>query len=187
MRFVVVYDACVLYPAPLRDFLIRLAGSGLFAAKWTDRIHEEWIRSLVAKRPELEPRLSRTRELMNTAVPDSLVTGYERFIDLVELPDPNDRHVVAAAIRSTAQMIVTNNLKEFPASALQPYDIEAVHPDDFVVKQLDLSEGAVVQVAHSHRAALRNPPKSPDEYLDTLRSQGLIATADRLAEFKELL
>ncbi|MEA5446808.1 PIN domain-containing protein [Gammaproteobacteria bacterium AB-CW1] len=187
MRLVVVYDACVLYPAPLRDFLIRLAGTGLFAAKWTDRIHDEWIHSLLMKRPDLESRLSRTRELMNTAVPDSLVTGYEEYIDLVELPDPDDRHVVAAAIRSSAQIIVTTNLKDFPESALQAHDLEAVHPDEFSIMQMDLNEGQVVRLAHHHRMALKNPPKSPEEYLDTLRSQGLVATADRLSAYQDLL
>lgn len=79
MRFV-VYDACVLYPAPLRDFLIRLAAAGLFAAKWTERIHDEWTRSLLAQRPELSDRLPRTRELMNRAIPDCLIQGYEPLI-----------------------------------------------------------------------------------------------------------
>jgi len=62
MRFVVIYDACVLYPAPLRDFLVRLATKGLFAARWTDEIHNEWIRNLLQRRPELDPdQLPRTR------------------------------------------------------------------------------------------------------------------------------
>lgn len=98
MRFVVIYDACVLYPAPLRDLLMRLATTGLFAARWTSLIHDEWTRSLLSRRPELADKLSRTVELMNQAVPDALVTGHEPLIEGLTLPDPDDRHVLAAAI-----------------------------------------------------------------------------------------
>lgn len=187
MRFVVVYDACVLYPAPLRDFLIRLATARLFAAKWTDRIHEEWIQNLLDKRPDLEGHLARTRQLMDQAVPDCLVEGYEPLVQGLSLPDPGDRHVLAAAIRAGAQSIVTFNLEDFPDSYLSPYGVEAVHPDTFVVQQLDLHEAKVVATAKHHRAALKKPPKSVDEYLDTLAAQGLVATADRLRPFEDVL
>ncbi|PLY14480.1 MAG: hypothetical protein C0631_10780, partial [Sedimenticola sp.] len=100
MRYTVVFDACVLYPAPLRDFLLRLSMTGLFSAKWTDQIHDEWIRNVLKSRPELQDKLPRTRELMNTAVPDSLVTAYEPLIESLSLPDADDRHVLAAAIRA---------------------------------------------------------------------------------------
>ena len=120
MRFVVVFDACVLYPAPMRDILIRLATAGLFAAKWTDRIHDEWTRNLLAQRPDLADALERTRSLMDQAVPDCLVEGYESLIEGLSLPDPDDRHVLAAAIRAGAQTIVTINLKDFPALSLAP-------------------------------------------------------------------
>ena len=187
MPFAVVYDACVLYPAPLRDFLVRLATTGLFAAKWTDRIHQEWMDNLLAKRPELEDQLPRTRKLMDQAVPDCLVEGYEPLIDSLELPDPDDRHVLAAAIRSGAQLIVTINLRDFPEANLANWDIEAVHPDDFVQQQMDLHEGTVVGVAKRHRQSLKNPTKSVGEHLQTLSAQGLVATADRLKEFEGLI
>ncbi|MGM0639349.1 MAG: PIN domain-containing protein [Pseudomonadota bacterium] len=137
MRFAVIYDACVLYPAPLRDLLVRLATTGLFAARWTDQIHDEWVRNLIAKRPELEPHLSRTRQLMNEAVEDSLVTGHEPLIQGLTLPDPDDRHVLAAAIRAGAQLIITFNLKDFPSATLDSFGIEAVHPDAFILQQKD--------------------------------------------------
>lgn len=187
MRFIVVFDACVLYPAPLRDFLMRLAATGMFAAKWTDRIHDEWMSNLLESRPELRSRLTRTRELMDQAIPDCLVTGYEALIEGLELPDPDDRHVLAAAIRSGAQLIVTFNLADFPADALESYGVEAVHPDVFVESQLDLHEGMVIHAAKRHRAALQNPTKTPGEYLDTLAAQGLVVTADRLREFADLI
>ena len=187
MRFVVVYDACVLYPAPLRDFLMRLATTGLFSAKWTDQIHDEWIRNVVKRRPELKEHLQRTRALMDDAVPDCLIENYEPLIEGLELPDPNDRHVLAAAIRAGAQIIVTFNLKDFPEDVLSRFGIEAVNPDTFVEQQMDLHEGLVVGVAKSHRESLRNPPKSPDDYLESLSAQGLIVTANRLKPFKNLI
>lgn len=187
MRFVVIYDACVLYPAPLRDFLVRLATTGLFSAKWSETIHDEWMRNVLASRPHLSEALQRTRELMNQAVPDCLVEGYERLIDGLDLPDPTDRHVLAAAICAGAQTIVTHNLADFPDRCLTPYGIEATDPDTFVVQQMDLHEATVVTVARDHRAALRNPPKSVEEYLQTLAAQGLLATTDRLRDYAEFI
>jgi hypothetical protein len=119
MAFVVVYDACVLYPSTLRDLLIRIAQARLVQAKWTDQILDEVFRNLREDRPDLDPsKLARTRTLMNQAIPDCLVTGYEALIDSVKIPDPDDRHVVAAAIRAQAQTIVTTNLKDFPQAQL---------------------------------------------------------------------
>lgn len=187
MQFVVLLDACVLYPAPLRDFLIRLATTGLYAAKWTNQIHDEWIRNVLKKRPELEKQLLRTKQRMNTAIPDSLVTDYQALIDGLSLPDPNDLHVLAAAIRSNAQIIVTFNLKDFPAEALEPYGLEAMHPDVFVEHQFDLSQSGVIATAKRHRAALKNPAKTTDAYLETLAAQGLVVTADRLREYADLI
>lgn len=187
MRFVVIYDACVLYPAPMRDFLIRMATTGLYAARWTEQIHDEWIRNLSTRRPELKQHLARTRELMDQAVENCLVSGHEYLIENLELPDPNDRHVLAAAIRAGAQLIVTINLKDFPDKILDEFGIEAVHPDHFIEQQMDLHESTVINVAKQHRAALKNPPKTTDEYLETLAAQGLIITADRLRRFRELI
>lgn len=187
MSFVVVYDACVLYPAPLRDFLMRLALTGLCRAKWTRQIHDEWTRNLLANRPELKETLPRTVDLMNRAIPDCLVTGHETFIEKLDLPDPDDRHVLAAAIVAGAQLIITFNLRDFPDETLTPYGIEAVHPDTFAVQQFDLNEARVIEAARKHRRSLKKPPKSAQEYLDTLSATGLVITADRLSEFREAL
>lgn len=188
MRFVVVLDACVLYPAPLRDLLLRLATTGLFAAKWTDEIHDEWSRNLIKNRPELEEKtIKRTRELMDKAVPDCLVTNYESLICGLTLPDENDKHVLAAAIKSSAQIIVTFNLKDFPNETLNTYDIEAMHPDVFIEHQLGLHQGLIISAVKQHRASLRNPPKKAEEYLDTLSAQGLVVTVDLLREFIDLI
>ncbi len=136
-RYTAIYDACVLYPAPLRDFLLQLALTDLFRAKWTDEIHEEWISSLLATRSDLtRERLERTRALMNSNVRDCLVDGYQQLTASIEgMPDPGDRHVMAAAIHCRADAIVTFNLKDFPSELLRRHNIEAIHPDDFIRAQ----------------------------------------------------
>lgn len=169
-KFTVVYDACVLYPAPLRDLLMELALADLFRAKWTDRIHEEWISNLLENRPDLtREQLERTRSLMNSCVRDCLVENYASFESVCELPDPNDRHVLAAAIQAKADAIVTANIKDFPESALSKFSIEAIHPDDFINYQIGLSSAAVCGAAKRCRERLKSPPKTVEEYLLTLR------------------
>lgn len=129
MAFVVIYDANVLYPSVLRDVLIRLAQSGLVRARWTDRILDEVFRNLLANRPDLDPgKLARTRELMNASVRDVLVEGYEALMNALTLPDPDDVHVLAAAIRSHAQVIVTTNVRDFPEFELGRWDIKGETP-----------------------------------------------------------
>ncbi|MBK8695938.1 MAG: PIN domain-containing protein [Deltaproteobacteria bacterium] len=183
MAFIVVYDACVLYPAPLRDLLVRVALTGLVQAKWTDRILDECFLNVAANRPELSSeRLRRTRELMIAAVRDCMVTGCEPLIDGLELSDPDDRHVLAAAIRSNAQVIVTANLKDFPKAALAPYGVEPLHPDEFVLGLVDLAPGVMVRVVAEQAAALRNPIHTIAQLLDTLRSSGLARSVARLRE-----
>lgn len=130
---VVVYDANVLYPSTLRDVLIRVGIARLVQPKWTDRILDEVFRNLRANRPDLAPaRLDRTRRLMNDAIRDVAVTGYEHLIDQLDLPDTDDRHVLAAAIHAGAEVIVTRNLRDFPAEHLSAWEVQAQHPDDFL-------------------------------------------------------
>ncbi len=127
-----VYDACVLFPPAVRDALMQLAADGLCRARWTDRIHDEWIDAVLRGKPELKDRLARTRPMMDAAVPDALVTGYEHLIPTLELPDADDRHVLAAAIHAEAATIVTFNLKDFPPERLAPHGIVALHPDTLI-------------------------------------------------------
>ena len=130
---IAVYDANILYPAPLRDLFIRLAQAGLVRGRWTETIHDEWVRNVLKDNPHLSSeRLARTRTLMNEAVRDSVINGYEDLIDSLTLPDPDDRHVLAAAIHGDAEVIVTFNLKDFPAATLDHFGIEAQHPDAFL-------------------------------------------------------
>ena len=124
---------------------------------------------------------------MDRAVPDCLITGYEELIDSLTLPDPDDRHVLAAAIVGHADVIVTWNVKDFPSESLEAFDILVETPDTFVSHVLDLGKGAALKQVANHRAALRNPPKSVDEYLDTLEAQGLVNCVLALRGFEEVI
>ena len=186
--FTALFDACVLYPAPLRNLLMHLALTDLFRAKWTDAIHEEWMRSVLESRPDLSrEQLQRTRALMDAHVRDCLVAGYEELIPALILPDPDDRHVLAAAIQSGAETIVTYNLADFPEESLAKWGITAQHPDEFIVHLIDLAAPLVCIAAKRHRESLKNPPKTVDEYLRTLEQQGLAQTVSQLRRFGELI
>jgi len=180
VAFVVVYDACVLYPAPLRDLLVRLAQSGPFQAKWSEMILDEMVKAITRQRPDLEAKLQRTRDLMKGAVRDATVTDFEQLVDAIELPDADDRHVVAVAIRSGAQVIVTSNLRDFPSAELSKYDIEAQSPDEFVSYVLELAPARVVEAVQQQAASLKNPPQTVDDVLTRLASQGLPGSVARI-------
>ncbi len=173
----ILYDACVLYPAPLRDTLMSLAVTRLFRAHWTDAIHNEWISNLHEARPDIPlAQLHRTRAVMDHAVPDALVSGYESWIPTLNLPDPEDRHVLAAAIHAEADVIITFNLKDFPVGVLASCQIETSHPDDFVVQLLQESPVEVLTALKNQRQRLIRPAQSVEEFLDTLARQGLPKT-----------
>ena len=183
MSFVVIYDACVLYPAPLRDILLRIAQTGIVRARWSRQILDECFSNILEQRPDLSAeQLARTRDLMVRAIADCMVEGFDELIGGLLLPDPDDRHVLAAAIRSGAQTIVTFNLKDFPPDRLEAYGVEAQHPDDFVFDLLDLAPGAVVSAVRAQLASLRRPPQTMDQLLGTLLAQGLGQSVARLRE-----
>lgn len=186
--FTAIYDACVLYPAPLRDLLMHLALTGLFRARWTDEIHEEWMSAVLRDRKDLtRAQLERTRDLMNRHVLDGLVTGYQKLINGLSLPDDGDRHVLAAAIRARADVIVTFNTKHYPDDRLTEFGIEAQHPDEFITHLMDLAPGLVCLAAKRQRESLKNPPKTVVEFLNILEKQHLPRTVAHLGKFKELL
>lgn len=187
-RYTAVLDACVLYPAPLRDLLLNLATEGVFRARWTEKIHAEWTHNLLKKRPDLHPdKLARTVALMNEAVDDCLVLNYEYLIDSLTLPDPDDRHVLASAIVGHADAIVTFNLKDFPEVAVSPHGIEILHPDDFLIAQYDLNPIGMLSIVKAHRERLRKPPKSVDEFITTCEQQGLPQLCAVLRQAVELI
>ena len=186
--FTALFDASVLYPAPLRNLLLRLARTDLFRARWSNLIHEEWIGNLLANRPDLtREQLERTRSLMDQAVPDCLVRGFEKRVDGLRLPDRNDRHVLAAAIVARADVVVTYNLRDFPEDELSIYGTEAQHPDQFIRHLLDLDGARAMEAVRQHRASLKNPPKTVEEYLETLEQQRLPQSAAKLREFSALI
>lgn len=180
----VVLDACVLYPATLRDLLIELACTPLYRAHWTAQIQREWVENLLEQRVDLsDVALERTVLLMDRAVPDAQVRGYEHRTETLTLPDAEDRHVLAAALECGASQIITFNLKDFPSSVLMPLGIEAIHPDNFVLWALELKRTTVLDAIKATRTRLRNPPRSVSEHLKYLRKQGLSKTVNALEPF----
>ena len=177
-------DANVLYPAPIRDVFLQLATSGVFQAKWTADIHREWIEALLRNEPHRDrAALQRTRDLMDRAARDCLITGYETLVPTLDLPDPDDRHVLAAAIAGRCDAIVTSNLQHFPNAAVEPFGIDARHPDEFLCDRLDLAPDAFCEAISKVRGRLKKPPFTVGEYLDNLSRKGLAATAAKLERF----
>jgi predicted nucleic acid-binding protein len=187
-NFTALFDACVLYPAPLRDLLLSVALTDQFRAKWSREIEDEWIRNLQLNRPDLDStHLQRTVELMRQAVPDCLVENYEDLVPSLELPDENDRHVLAAAVKCQADVIVTFNLRDFPDQAVQPFEIDAQTPDIFLSHLFDLNIPSFCAAVREQRERLRHPPMTIDQLLDVFYRQGLPLTVGKLANVRELL
>lgn len=180
--YIAVLDACVLYPAPVRDLLLSLADVGLFQPKWSEDIQREWSDNLLLNRPDLKKaQLQMTIDAMNIAFPDAQVDHYEAYISAIFLPDPDDRHVVAAAIRAKADTIVTYNLKDFPDSITEEFNIDILHPDDFLSQLCD-SEPEITKEAFGKMIKrLKNPPKSFSEVLQMLFKSDLKKTVESLS------
>ncbi len=177
----VILDANVLYPAPLRDYLLSLAELSLFHPKWTDDIQEEWIRNLLLNRTDLKRKdLERARNAMNSAFPDANIVNYQKLITGLSLPDSNDRHVLAAAIKGEAQVIVTVNLKDFPIHMLRGYAIRAQHPDGFISYLIDSDKEGALKALQNQVKRLRNPQLPIDEVLENLERNGLTNSVAKL-------
>jgi hypothetical protein len=176
-RPVAVCDACVLYSITMADLLTSLGEAGLYHPRWTREIHEEWIRNLIENRRSsgtvTREKLEARRDAMIEAIEDSLVEGYEELITTIMLPDADDRHVLAAAIKSGATLILTINLKDFPRQRLADWNITAKHPDDFTTDLLRNDQEAVLAVLREMRARRKRPPISADDFLAQLERQGL--------------
>src|SRR5690554_3340230 len=180
-RFRVLLDACVLYPAPVRDLLLTLAGLGLYQPLWSEEIQKEWKRNLLANRPDLsEDQLTWTIGRINTSFRGANVAGYEQYISAITLPDVDDRHVVAAAVKGKADVIVTFNLKDFPMTEIEPLGIEVVHPDRFVLNVVDLDEQTAIQGFKNMVNRLKNPPLTDEGVLNALENGGIIKGALKL-------
>lgn len=169
-RFSAVLDACVLVPIAQADTLLYMAEAGLYRPLWSDRILEETIRALEAIHPDMKESgaASHRATVMNHAFDDACVKGWEELVGSVDLPDENDRHVVAAAIQGRADLIVTANLKDFPTEVLGRFNLEAQHPDEFFMNQLDLDPAEVMRSLQVQAAATRNPALTVADILASL-------------------
>jgi hypothetical protein len=181
-------DANALYPAELRNLLMRLALAEAYRPLWSDRVQKEWTEALARDRPDLpREKIERVRALMEQHVPEATVEDYDALRAQLTLPDDGDCHVLAAAIKGGAEILVTANLKHFPAPALAPYGIEALHPDEFVLRLVERVPARVLAAARDHRQSLKNPPKSVQQYLAALEKLGLTGSVAALTPFSTLL
>lgn len=186
--FTAFFDANVFYGARLRSLILFLAQTKLFRARWSDRVHDEWIRNLLEKRPSLQRAdLMRTRQLMDAAVLDALVTGYEPLINAMDLPDPDDRHVLAAAVVCKASCIVTFNISDFPEESLAPYGLHAVHPDDFLRDVESVDPAAFADAVWQDLDHYRAPPLDLPEYVVALRKAGVPRIAEQISKLAPIL
>jgi len=174
---IVLYDANLLYPFHLRNLLIQLGVHYVVSPRWTAAIHDEWIRNLVATGRQTRERLLRTRDLMQLALPDADVRGYEHRINSLTLPDRDDRHILAAAIEAGAGTILTFNLKHFPENSLKPYGVVARHPDDFLCELYVADEELINAVVDAARRNLSKSEPSETEFVDALERQKLVKFA----------
>ena len=173
----------------MTDALMSLTTAGFFAAKWTTRIEDEWISALEKQRSDLIGKLGVRRDSMRDAVPDWEVpeAAWSSIVRGIELPDPNDAHVLAAAIAGHADCIVTSNLKDFPNSVLMEFGIEAIDPDTFIINQWDLDPVNAIAAFKRMRARRKKPQSSSEDFAYALELGGLPTTAERLRLAAELI
>ena len=181
---VAVYDACVLYPFHLRNLLVQCGVDRLVEVRWTDAIHDEWMRNLAANAQTFSvQRLTKTRDLMKRVLPTAHVAGFEKPISQLRLPDPDDRHVLAAAIAARASRLVTWNLADFPAKALAPYHVSARNPDDFLMDLHAAAPDATIATAENARKNLRKTTPTRTEFIQAIERQNLIRFAALLRDY----
>jgi hypothetical protein len=177
---VAVFDACILYPFHLRNVVIQAAVDRLVEARWTDEIHDEWIRNLAARKPPVPiDRLQKTRRLMNDVLPAAMVGGYERRVLEVNLPDPKDRHVVAAGITAGASIILTWNLRHFPVKELRRFGLRGETPDAFLSSLYDKVPDVTIGSLANARRNLTKTRVSASDFIGILNSHKLIELARR--------
>ena len=186
-RYTAVLDASVLFPNMKRDLLLRFFEADLYRASWTERIQQEWLTNAISQYPSKNAALHRTDGLMREHFASAWIeTEYDAFIEAITLPDLDDRHVVAAAIAGSANYIVTDNIKHFPAKELDRFGLEAGTADAFLAGTLEHYEGPGLAVLREHRARLRAAP-SAAEYLMMLRQKQMPRLASRLMPLRDYL
>lgn len=179
VRYTCVLDTNVVYPIEIRDLLFWFAHYDLFTPKWSHNIFSEWERVMLRKEVFQEEATKRINKA-NQAFPDALVVNYESLIDGLTLPDTDDRHVLAAAIKTNANIIVTNNLKDFPKEYLATFGLSAKSPDNFLTDIIDLNPDTATKAFKELVLNRRNPDLDEFEVLDIMRKQGLKNAADYL-------
>lgn len=168
--------------------MLFMALTKMFRARWSADVHTEWIAAVVRKRPDLTvEKLQRTRDAMDHAVLDAVVTGYESLFPSLNLPDPDDRHVLAGAIRANASCIITCNLKDFPAAELEKYDLHVVHPDRFLLDLQDLDPNGWADAVRDDFLHYVDPPLTVADYAEALRAAGVPNAAKAILEIALLL
>lgn len=168
MAFPAILDACVLVPYDIADLLLRLAHEKTYRPLWSSDILKETERTLVTKLGMPPEKVHRRLQRMRQHFLDAEVEGYEDLIEAMTC-DEKDRHVLATAVRANASVIVTANVKDFPASSVEPYDINVLSPDEFLLDQLDLYPSRTIKVLERLTAGRRNPPETPAIFLDKLQ------------------
>lgn len=187
-RYSAFLDANVLHPGFLRGALLWFADERLLRPVWSAHVLQEWKDSILRVRNDIDPKkLDEIQALLAEQFPDAEVKGYEPFIEAVTLPDPDDRHVLAAAMFGRCNGIITANLKDFPIETVGTFGIEVIHPDRFIVNIIDLDEGRAIAACKRHRTSLSKSQPSADEYLESFSRCGLIQARQRLEQNKELL
>ena len=188
-RYTALLDACVLFPLAVCDALMSVAATGIYAAKWTRRIDEEWTRNLEAYKGLPPGTFDLRRDQMRLACPDWEVTAeaWQPLEAALDLPDPGDRHVLAAALAGHADCIVTSNLVDFPSTKLEPMGIDVLHPDAFLLAQLELDPFRVLPAFRDMRRRLRNPAMDAMAFTQALQRNGLVETADYLHQAADLI
>ncbi|MBK6623079.1 MAG: PIN domain-containing protein [Saprospirales bacterium] len=179
IKFTCVLDANVIYPIEIRDLLFWFAHYELYTPKWSTHIFDEW-KEVMKRKGVPEDEISKRLEKANNAFPEALVNNYEALIDSLQLPDLKDRHVLAAAIKTDAHIIVTNNLKHFPSEILEPYGLSAKSADDFLTDIIDLNHETALEAFRRLVMNRRNPDLDEYQVMDALRRNGLKETADYL-------
>lgn len=186
-RFTVILDANVLYPFLVRDVLLSLAAAGLYRPRWSRDIMDEWSSKLIETHPDLQVKITETIAKMEEAFPEATVEGYEDLIPTLHLPDENDRHVLAAAIKAGASVIVTENTKDFPPEILSKYELETRTADEFAVDTFQLYVTDALDAIRKMRERHKKPPHNADELIVALVARGLVDFANELAPHKKLL
>jgi len=185
--FVAILDACVLYPYRMRDVLLEFAIQGIFRARFTDEIMDEWSRHVIKDMPDTEESVQAQLRIIGTVFEECFVTGHKPLVAGLDLPDPDDRHVLAAGIKSSAQVIVTKNHKDFPENVLEEFDIIIVDPDEFLADAFELFPMEATGALRTLRTRLKRPPMDVSEFLLELTRAGMPRLATKARENIEFL